>query len=184
MANLLLSAFIALSLHNAKIDTDKTDYEIMGGFDSTVCEVEVKSERENGNYYKGIKVLTKETNTETLILDRISGELNINEAARINKQYIYKTLLEIKPVKLRFTNGWTHWKDYRLMVGCDLNIKNDTTAFRFQYDTNFYDRHTTRLSLKTKVKYGKYYLQPRCIYNIFEYRQEWELVTELGYKFN
>jgi len=191
IAKLLLSAFIALSMRNPKLVPNKTDFEVTGGLDSKITLLEAKYERESGGYYYGLHVLTKETkidySRETVLklLDGISGEININEATQTNKEYLYKTLYTPKylPFIFRMTNEWTYWKDYRLMLGCATDIESEKIYINLQYDTNFEDRHTTRIAIATKLIYNKYYVQPKIIYNIYDNEKEWQMKTEVGYIF-
>lgn len=190
IGKLILVAFMAFSMRTPKITPNPTDYEFTGGFEGQYGLAGAKFERENGEFYRGVHIKTEETNIDyskevvLKVIDGVSAELIINEAVEgMNYQYIYKNLLGDQNAKIRLTNQWTYWKDSRLMLGCLVKIVKDETALEINYDTNFEDRHITRLLLSTKFKANKFYVQPKYVLNMYDNRKDFQFKIEVGVVF-
>jgi hypothetical protein len=191
LAKLILVAYMAVSLRSGRIEPEKKDYELTGGFSGQYGVFDTKYEKENGEYYRGLYIRTTETRVKNpkeeilKIFDGISSELTINEATNTNSQYIYKNLFNgIDILKVRLTNQWTHWKDQRIMLGAELDFSNIYgTTTRIQYDSNFFDRKILRIQVSSKIMEKKLYIEPKIIINRYNYKaNDWQFKTEVGCK--
>ena len=166
----------SLSFRNANIDGEPYDYEIVGGLSGDLLTLKVKYERENGELYRGLKLKTEEVSGYSMVI-------HIDEAHNINRQYIYKTLLNINDrITVRSTNEFNQWSEYRVMFGMVIDL-SENNLMKFQYDTNLYDRHIGRLYLTlSPIRYGNIAFTPMYRLESFDNNKSWQAKIEVSIK--
>lgn len=174
-----LSFFI--NAHPASIQPNDYNYVYGGKTKNVIAEIEVSRERENGLFYNGIFVRTQE-------LYDTFAEIKINEANNINKQYIYKNLLTLPTgnseqdiLKFRTLYQWTRWKDPKWMGGVEINFDTKRITTRYEYDTNFIDRHISRFNFEyTWLQDDIWYLMPYYKLENHDGFKVWKVGIEYG----
>lgn len=177
LSKILLSGLLSLSLRTARVQPNPTDYEIKGGLKTVAFQTEVKYERENGEYYRGLAVKTEPLKIK-MLSKGLSGEINIDEADGINRQYIYYTLLGGRSFRLRTTNNWDNWGCHQLLIGAVADIELGNFRGAFQLDSNLeHSIFRNKISCDL-IKEDDWYISPFVKYESYDGKKLWQVKVE------
>ena len=174
LSNLLLSAFISLSLRTANVPGNPTDYEYKGGLKGETTEISGYRERENGIIYDGFNYKKSSPYYYSTIIYK--------EAQAIDSQ----TFAIKYPVKnWGFGAGlnsqrWDHGKVMLMLQYSDgiVDISYQLASSRQIIDS--------KISEQIPLK-GNFYIEPLASYHyeiIDNYKNDfWQAKVLIGYKF-
>lgn len=177
LSKILISGLVSFSARCARVQPNPDDYEIIGGLKTVAFTTEVKYERENGSYYRGLKVKTEPVKLG-LLSRGLYGEININEAYDISRQFVYNTLIGGRLFRLRTTNNWDNWGGHRLMVGAESELEVGSFRSVLQLDSNFSEMIFRLRASYDLVKDDRRYISPVFVYENYEGKKIWQAKIE------
>lgn len=198
-ASEISSAYFSYSLRTPKTDVKALDYEIAGGMtgEKYLNVLSAKYERENGEYYRGLTLITQKSNIKSKydvlnLLDAVSASINIDESVNLSEQLLIKDLTDLYGLfQLRLTNKWTQWRYVTPLLGAKIDFSTvpmyipglSGTESYITYDTNFNTLHTWNLVYKIKWDFGKFYISPNLEYRLSEDVKYIQFKNEVGISF-
>lgn len=167
-------------------DTNPIDYELMLGIANIpfIERTDLKTERENGNHYKGWYLKTKPTKHPHTLLKEYSAEIEIDQARALNEQWIYRKLAGILGLDIRLSGRWDTWDFDTLMLGVSSkwNLWRNI-HYEASLDTNFTDRTISRHNIYAQARLTRHIAQDLRLYrHIGAGQNHWQIKTAVRFK--